>query len=62
MAKLAKLKKGRRRRPRRRKEEGLLDVIASAFRRKRPPPGFDKYSFQHLMQDADRRLADDERA
>ena len=51
MAKLAKLKKGRRRRPRRRKEAGLLDVFASAFRRKRPPPGFDNYTFQHLMQD-----------
>ena len=51
MAKLAKRKKGRRKRPRRQKEQGLLDVIASVFRRKRPKPGFDNYNFQHLMDD-----------
>ena len=56
MAKLAKRKKGRRKRPRRQKEQGLLDVIASAFRRERPPPGFDKYTFQHLMQDDEKEL------
>ena len=59
MAKLAKRKKGRRKRPRRQKEQGLLDVIASVFRRKRPKPGFDKYTFQHLMKD--HLMPDDEK-